>query len=267
MSRNITFFYDNLAQKDTTRFISASSENPFLPMTNIADFSTRKVFRTLTGVNSATFVIDLGAPLDVDSFLVCGDSINGLGFTSMQIDASPNNNFTTVGFTSSIDLFHDYNFGIKTFAQKNFRFWRVSVTTTGNAIEVSKIFIGLRTELNSNYFQPYKNLDLGWNFSIDDNFDREVNRYGSRFDDLKNTVGKLGGSLRGLTETDTITLADIAKYCGNSRPIWCMLDPNGLYINNSKKMYSGYFYIDKIFDFKNDVAKHFSCSIELSEVV
>ena len=251
------FGSDNLLDNAQLSMITGT-ENAQFPLDNIKTPITSKVFSASGG--TVEFMIDTGTFLPVDTFMVVGDNIEGIGFETCKIYGSTTDNFT--GATEIvIDISSENNFGFKQFTESNFRYWKV--TLTGSAYcEMSNIFIGKSVVFATNA------IDLGsFRYTDKENLKVNKNKYGNKFINTYNTQRTLRGSLKLLNTTEYNTIREIWLNHKKSIPLWFITDPTDYLETDAKYIYSGFFYMETDVDFKNTNPKLWSTGINFKEVV
>lgn len=232
----ITFLSDNLVLNGAISMVTGT-ENVQFPLTNISHTFTTKVFRSTT--NTCSILIDLYTTQSVDTVMVVGSSVSGLGFTSMSIQGSPTADFT--GVTSyPIDMSGKDNIGFKSLPVASNRFWKVTVANTaGSYVELSNIYIGSKTEITNNGFSQDS-----FKYSVIDNCSIVDNKYGQKFIDTYNKIKKMGGTIKYCTKAEVEQIKDVGIQNGRSTPIWVLMDNDDKIAVDGKYMFSGYYYID-----------------------
>jgi len=209
--------YFNLAAQDST-VITASSEDPFFPASNIKKTFQNKVYRSVSGTPSASVIFDLKTTETVNALLVRANGFTGVGFNgSLTFEANATSDFSSPAFSTTVDFDPQFNLGFKYLSvDQNYRFWRVSGTGT-DYFELSNIFIGRYIEMDND-------MELGWSFQEADQSKVVENRYGQQFTDELNSVKRLNGSHRLLEKDEVELLSVMWDYCGKSKPVWVVMD-------------------------------------------
>lgn len=253
------FFSYNIATAPST-VITAENEDPFYPATNIQHNHTTKVFRTTTGINSCAIIFDLKTTEDIDSILVAPNALEGFGYTSITIEANATNEWSSPAFTTTLTVSAEFNLGVKTFSAQSFRFWRLTFGTSGNYVEVSKVFIGKKTTLDNN------SIDFGWTYTNTDNSIEKLNRYKQKFIDTTVNEKSISASYKLLSIEEVETLMGVFDYHGKSIPVWNVVDLGGNIISNVER-FAGYFYFDGSPVIKNTNFGLYELSIKLEEAI
>lgn len=253
----ITFLTNNLAL-DADVSVLSGGENSQFPLSNIQHTHTTKVFRSTS--NTSEILIDLHVTTLIDSFAMVGSTTEGIGVTTVTLYASATTDFS--GSTPiTIDISPDHNFGFKLFdAGGSYRFWKISMSATAGYCELSKIYLGPKTQLIDNTLSGPT-----FSYSRKDNSKISVNSYGQRFIDMGNTLDTLSGTVKYADSSEFDTLNNIYRDHGESTPLWFITDPDGTICTDSEFLFSGYFYITKSFDWKSSGPGVFDVNIVLGE--
>lgn len=229
-------YSNNLITENDTE-ITVDSENAFFPISNITDPRTTKVFRTPNGTLSATIVFDFKTAEPVDSIIVIGDKLNGLGFASMLVEANPNNVWGSPAFSTTLVPNQKFNFGYADASADlpTYRFWRLTVTGAASYIELSNIFIGQEIPIG-------RSVDLNWSYKNVDKSTFTTNRYGQRFTDIRNRQKEISIGYSILSKTEFPPLQDAIDENGEHTPFWIIMDPDEL-ISDGVGRFAGQFYL------------------------
>lgn len=154
----IKFFSNNLVEGAQ---LSSSTVDAQFPLANIQNDFRTKVFRSTT--NSDNIVFDMGAIEDVDTVAVVDNWRSGFGFATMTIEANATDSWGAPAFSTTLTFDSTFGIGIKEFTEESYRFWRIVLTSTLGYCEISNIFIGKATTIETNginYGYSYKNEDM-----------------------------------------------------------------------------------------------------------
>ncbi len=232
----LTFLSENLVD-DATLSIVTGVENAQFPLTNMQSPFTTKIFRS-TG-NTVEVLIDNLVTQPVDSIAVVGHSVDGLGFTVMELRGSATTDFS--GSTLiTVDLNEENNFGFKFFTEASFRFWKITLTGNGSFAELSNIFLGKRTDFTQNAIS----ID-SFSYQNEDNAKVRINRYGQRYIDKVNDLKVIKGSIKFLNQSEFDSLNDIFNRHGKTEPIWLITDSNGGSATDGEFLFSLYGYFSR----------------------
>ena len=257
---NAKFYNSNLATDILTE-ITASSENAFFPASNVRDHRTTKEWRSATGVTSANLIFDFKTPEAINSVLVKGSQLDGFGFTSMTIEANATSDFTSPAFSTTLTPSFEFNFGLKTFTDETFRFWRISVSGGSPYVSISNIFIGSFIQMTSN------NIDLGWIYSDDDASATQRNRLRQEFKDViirQTSLGSLTINVMNKTEVDQIL--QIYDENGVTVPVWVVIDESETIINDFER-FAGQFFLTRVPSVTNGAFSLYDTVINVREVI
>ena len=259
MSSNMSFGTDNQVVGATLTILSGV-ENAQFPLTNIDKAFTTKVFRS-TGT-SCTIQIDWNSAQSIDTFMMVGNNLTGLGVTNATIEFSPTAVFAGTDI-NTIDLSADHNFGFSHFTSGSYRYAKLVLTGTSYC-ELSNLYIGARTEIANN------NFDVGsFTYSIKENFKSKANNYGQLFIDQYNQTNELSGSIKYANLTEFEQINNMYSEVGNTNPIWFMLDKAGDLSTDgsSKYLFSGYFYLNGKLGWKSVAPSLYDTKLSMIEVV
>lgn len=258
---NAKFFSYNWLVQDFVEFTYDSDQvDPYFPLENIQlPFST-KVFRTMPGITSFQFVVDLKAFATIDTVLMKGHAINGFGINSVLVEGSGTLDFSTPAVSENVTLNNKHNFGSAFFNSASCRYWRFTVATGGNYVELSNIFLGKFTQLE------YNNIDYNWKYKSDDNSNIDANKYGQQYSDKLNRVKFIDAKFNFLTKDEFKTLEEVFEAHGKTIPFWFIVDPEGT-IYDEPELFSGQFYFTDIPDITNVAFMLYACDIKLKECV
>ncbi len=250
------FGTNNLITNSTFSIVSGIEDSQH-PLENIKIPITSKVFRS-TG-SSVEILIDTNTITDIDTFMMVGDNINGIGILTMSIYGS-----TTTDFSSSteitIDISDEFNFGFKKFTSVAYRYWKV-VLTGSTYCELSNIYLGEATEITTNA------ITMGtFKYGVKENLKIDQNKYGNKFITQYNSMKSLGGTINLLNTSEYTTLQEIYNDHKMSVPLWFITCPDDELGTNSKYQYSGYFYLGKDLEFTNTNPLLWSTNLNLIEI-
>lgn len=256
---NAKFCYANLITEDATEItVSSGGEDPFYPVSNLKSPQAVQCYRSL-GSTTAVIVFDFQADVTADTFLAVGNSLNGLDALSITIEANALDIWTSPAFTTTVtDIDVAANFASLFFTAQTYRYWRITVTGSIDYVEVSKWFLGSSLSLVSN------NVAIGFEHGSTDISSTEKGRYGQRFIDVITEIKTFKGTIGLMTVAEQAQVAAVYDYCGTTRPLWFIPDPDQLIISN-KDALSGYYYFTARPKFTNDFFGLYSTSFELEE--
>lgn len=252
---NCIFLAENLVDTATLSIVSGTADAQY-PVTNIAhDFST-KVFRS-TGT-SCSILIDTLAVNAVDYIAIRGSQIDGLGFTTATIEGSATTTFS--GTPVSIDISAANNFAFKSLTSSSLRYWKL-VLTGSSYVEVSNIYLGLKTQMSDN------NINLGWSYKQLTNNKVSTNNFGQRFIDTYGFTKTIQGDIKYANATEFDQLNNIQLSNGENKPIWFLLDStNAMSVTDSKYLFSGMFYMSDL-TWKSVAPSLFDVNVTLTEAM
>lgn len=261
MTCEAKFYTYNLVTQDTTT-ITASSEDAFFPVSNIADPRKSKVFRTVEGTTSVTVVFDFITTETVNAVLLQG-GLNGLGFAgNLTIEANATDSWGSPAFSTTLTPNETFNKGAVTFADQEYRFWRLSASNAGeDYVELGKIFIGKKLAIDDTNL---RNITFGWKWELEDFADKSFNRYGEVFVDEITKLYRLQAGFQYLKQTQAYNLIDGLYLVGKSKPLWLLIDSEETF-SDTKERFMIYGYLNKIPDLTNTHFGLFSLNFVIEE--
>jgi hypothetical protein len=226
-------FYVNNFVKSAT--ITPSEVNAQFPSSNLQDDRRTKVYRSTTA--SCDIVFDFGSAKDINSVAIVDSGISSFGFTSATIELNSTNTWTSPAVSQVLTIdaeagWVNYNWS----SLQNYRYARLVLTNATSPVELSKLFIGKDTYLESVCFS------YPLNFRYNNRAIKTQNRYGQKFFDEINTQKELGGSIPSMNKTELDTLLEMIDYASFTKPIW--LNFNATNMMNDANRISGYYYLD-----------------------
>lgn len=261
MENRFKFFSYNWIKQDATDLIIEDlKENPYFPLSNIKhDFST-KVFRTLDGISTVQFIVDIKATAPIDACLVKGSNIDGFGVTSILLEGSGTLDFATPAVSVNLELNHENNLGHAFFTESDCRYWRFTLSNSGNYVELANVFLGRGIYLQNN------NIDYGWKYQNEDNSKIERNRYGQAFIDKANNIKSLQLKFNLLTKDELKILNEVFERHGKFEPVWIILDPDET-IYEDMELFAGQFYFKERPEYLNSGFSLYNVDFSLNEVI
>ncbi len=236
---NFKFFSYNWIEQDfIDLIIDPAHQDAFFPLENIKHPFSTKVFRSVEGQTSVSFIIDLKTSAPIDAILLKGHSIDGLGVTSVLLEASGTLDFSTPGLSENLTLNHEWNLGYKLFNEQAFRYWKITLQNTASFCEIGNVFLGKSTSLEKN------NLDYNWKYKNIDNSTIDRNRYGQKFVDKLNTQRTIEGVFNYLNKSEFAILNEIFDAHGKNKPLWVIVDSDGIIINDFETFAGQFYFVD-----------------------
>ncbi len=256
---NLTFLSDNRI-KESSLSMLVGTENSQFPLSNIKHDFTTKVFRS--NEDTIEILIDIQQSAAINSFSIVGSSVSGMGFGDISLYGSPTTNFT--GATEiEIDVNANYNFGFKLWESAgSFRYWKLVINNTGgDYVELSNIYLGIRTELTNG-------IDLNsFKYTEVDNSQIKTNNYGHKFIDKYNKSKILSGQVKFLNKSEFDTLNNLYIQHGKSIPIWVIVDPDGVMATDGEYIFSGVFYFEKDLQYESSGPFLYNVNLLFSEAM
>lgn len=244
-------YSDNLVIQS---IITASSENAQFPVDNILDPRRSKVYRSTS--SSASIVFDFGETSQVDSFFLVADKRNGLGVSTITLEFSHTNVWTSPAATEVITLNAEYNAGYKEFTVKEYRFCRMVMTSTLSFCEIANVFIGKKLDLN-------RSINFNWSIKDNELSRKQTNRYGQIFSDIINKQRVINASLSLLDKDQLDKINSVIDLYGETKPFFVRIGCDNM-VNNPLR-FSGMFYFNDIPQISNPNFNKYNLSFSLIE--
>ena len=199
--------------------------------------------------------------------MVGNNATGDLNVTSYRVYASPTNNWASTSYDSGLQTLSqdqlDENFAYLDINATNCRYWRITLSNTGgdnNFVGCSNIFLGTATTMTNNA------ISYGWEFQRIDRSTVQEGRYGQRYIDRINDQKQIRAGFELLDLDEFEIIDDMFKWCGKHTPIWLIVDPDEVIVNNAN-VFSGYFLFTERPSFTNTAHGLMNTSFELIEVV
>jgi hypothetical protein len=213
--------------------ITPSSVNAQYPISNLKEDRRTKTFRSTT--NSDNIVFDFGSPIEIDSFCVVDNPINGFGFTTITLQLNATNSWGSPSVSVPITIDPLYGFGNFEQASGNFyRYARIVLTSSLGYCELSNVFIGARTQLIDNDITFPVNYDQGTIATI------AKNRYGQRFIDEIGSQKRMTFSINTMTQSEMDVLFEMIEFNGSTIPFFIKFCDGAL--SSSQNRFNGMYY-------------------------
>lgn len=250
---SLLFYTGNLVDQAV---ITPTTENLLFPKSNLKDPRRTKLFRTTTSSDSLIF--DFQETSEIDSLFIVDEPRNGFGISTFTLDLNATSNFTVPAFTTTLPFSVDHGVGFKTFAQKDYRFARVSLTSGLGYCELSKLFIG-------------KSLDLGrgpnynWSYQDKDISITKENRYGQRFVDVVTRQKQFNISFSLLTKDHLDKIFEIYDMKSNTKPFFVSIGCSTMI--NDVNRFAAMVYLNSVPTITNTSFGRYSLSMTLEEAL
>jgi len=243
MSCNKIFNFNLVTQDETD--ITPDFENAFFPASNLRDYRSTKTWRTPDGTLTGIVVFDFKTAEVVDSIMVVGDKLRGIGFTSMVIEANITDSWGAPLFSTTLIPDSQFNFGYKDLSATlpEYRFWRITITGGSPFVELSHLFIGKEMGIG-------RSANLNWGFQNTDKSSTTSNRSGQRFTDIRNSQKSITIGYSILSKTEYPILQNALDANGESIPFWLIMDPS-TEISDNVGRFSGPFFLERVPMIKN----------------
>lgn len=259
MSDPVRFHWFNLATQDATD-IAASDVNSQYPISNLKSHFSSDVFRTASA--SGSVVLDFKTTELINAILVkpSFEGFKWLGDLTVELNAT--DEWTSPAYTATITPDHVHGLGLHYPAtDQNYRFCRLSGSGL-EYFELASVFVG-------SYYQPAKNISLGWKYENVDLSKSKENRYGQVYKDIVRDKVKISADVKWLTGTDATATElqdwnEFINYCGVTEPFWMVMD-NQQVFSYDRELFAGQFFFDKRPALANLKFNYYNSSLRLSE--
>ena len=256
---NTIFLSDNQVPDSTISATTGVTSAQF-PLTNINTDATTNVARVSQVGNLVVIDIQLAQDTTIDTIAVVGSNLDGLGYTSAVARHSLTSDFSSAT-DITIDLNQQYAFGYAFFTSALARNVQITFENTGSFVEISKIYIGARTELAVTYSRESFQREISRNDEITENI------IGNRFVNVLNARDVITGTYPLLESANFLAIEALFVKHGSYEPIWVMLDQENQIFTNGEFKLSMYSYFNNMFAHDFIGGGYFNVEIDLIEVV
>lgn len=246
-------YSDNLIYQSA---ITASSENINFPLTNITDPRRSKVYRSTS--NTTEVYLDFNETSEIDAFMVVDDKTNGFGISTLELDFSATSSWASPSGNEVISLSPQLGIGFKEFTLKEFRFCRISLTSTLPYCELSKFFIGKKMDLG-------RSVNYGWSIKSNDLSKKQTNRYGQVFVDLIRTQRVINCRLSLLDKDQLDKIYTWIDSYSEVKPFFIRLGCDNMV--NDNRRFSGMVYLSDTPTITNSSFGRYDMSLSLIEAM
>lgn len=236
--------------------ISASSENLQFPLSNLLDPRRSKVFRSIT--NQVEIVFDFNETSEIDCFMIVDDKRNGFGITSIELKFYATSNWAEATEVEVIEMNPQLGIGFKEFPKKNFRFCKLTATSSLDYCELSKIFIGKKMELG-------RSISFGWSIKQNDLSRKQTNRYGQVFVDSVRTQKTINARLTLLDKDQLDKIFTWLDTYSEIRPFFVRIGCDNMV--NDNRRFSGMVYLNDAPTITNSSFNRYDLSFTLIEAM
>lgn len=250
---SLKIFTGNLIDNAT---FTASSQNLNFPPSNLKDPRRTKVFRTLT--NTDTLILDFQETSEIDSIFIVDEPRNGFGISTLALDLNATSNFTSPAYSDTLTFSTVHGVGFKSFVQQDYRFARLSLTSTLGYCELSKIFIGKELALG-------KGPNFNWSYQDKDLSIVKENRYGQRFVDVITRQKQINISLSLLNKDQMDKIFKIYDEYSNTKPFFVSVGCVNMI--NDPNRFSGMVYLNSVPTITNTSFGRYSLSMTFEEAL
>lgn len=258
MAKSI-FMSNNLVPSASISATTGTTNAQF-PLTNIQTDATTNTARVTVDAGTVVLDIQLAEDTNIDTIAVVGSNLDGLGYSTLVARTSLTSDFSTAT-DIDIALSQEFNFGYAFYTSRLARNVQLTFTSTGSFAEISKIYIGTRTEIDATYSRENFTREISRNDEISEN------TIGNRFVNILNSRDIITGTYPLLESTNFLIIENLFITHGSYEPIWVMLDQeNNLFTNGEFKL-SMYSYFNNMFSHDLVGGGYFNVDIDLIEVV
>ena len=250
---SLLFYTGNLIDNAT---FTASTENLSFPPSNLKDPRRTKVFRTLT--NSDTLILDFQETSEIDSIFIVDEPRNGFGISTLSFDLNATSNFTSPAYSDSLTYSTIHGVGFKSFTQQDYRFCRLSLTSTLGYCELSKIFIGKELNLG-------KGPNFNWTYQDKDLSIVKENRYGQRFVDIITRQKQVNMAFSLLNKDQLDKIFQIYDEKSTTKPFFFSVGCSTMI--NDPNRFAGMVYLNSVPVITNTSFGRYSLSMTLEEAM
>jgi hypothetical protein len=188
--------------------------------------------------------------------MIVDDKRNGFGISTIKLEFNGTNEWTTPAAEEIIEISPVYGLGYKEFPVKEYRFCRISFTSTLYYCEVSKMFIGKKMELA-------RSINFNWNVKDNELSNKQTNRYGQLFTDIILRQKQINCALS-LLDKDQLQKINVwlDRY-GETRPFFVRIGCDNMIEDNRR--ISGMFYLSDVPSISNPYFNKYNLSMTLVE--
>lgn len=257
MACGINFLSENLLD-NATFSLTTGTENAQFPLSNLSNEATAVKFRSLE--NDVVIVFDLQQTRDIDTIALHGDTNATLGMTTASFKTSLTTDFsgsTPVNIPLSAEHLMGY---VILDTPVTHRYVELTLSGTGSYVELSNIFIGLRTEIEQN------NLSIdSFRYGYRDNSVTSNNKYDQLFIDKRNSTKFVGGALQFCTKSEHEILDELFRRHQRSKSLWMIVDREGAGMNSGEYKLTVYGYLQDVPLWTASGGQHYSCNIRVNQ--
>jgi hypothetical protein len=210
-------------------------------------------------------VVDAGAEVDIDSFVMLFDPRIGPKFSNtavLTLQANNNNEWSSPSVSQVIsydDLYETYSYFFS--SVQTYRYWSVKVVDPSNPygyVEIPKVILGKATTLAQ---MP----EIGFKMRADDPSVLQRTPYGHVYADIYPTRRVLHFDYSAMTAADIETLYTIFQRLGGAVPLVIALDPTAEIYDKDRFILYGY--LKQTFETTNRFYNYFDIGLELEEAM
>lgn len=228
---SLRFYVDNLVK---SALITASENDAQFPVNNLKDDRRTKIYRSTSG--SCSIVFDLGTVRNIDTVSMVDSGIDLIGFSSAIIELNNVDSWLSPAVTQNLTIdplngWVNHNWA----TDQSYRFARIVLTNGVSPVEVSKIFIGKSTFLESVCFS------YPVSFRQNNRATSSINRYGQKFFDEISSQKELKGDIPSMNKDEVDLIFSMIDYASFTVPVWVYFNSSN-FLNDENRM-NGYYYL------------------------
>lgn len=247
----LKFFSGNLIDQAT---LYPSSENANFPASNLLDPRRSKVYRSTSSTTS--IILDFQETSEVDSIFIVDEPRNGFGISTLGFELNATANFTSPAYSDSITFSPIHGAGYKVFTQQDYRFCKLSLTSSLGYCELSKLFIGKHIDLG-------RGPNFNWTYQDKDLSIVKENRYGQRFVDVIQRQKALSIQLNLLDKTQLDQIFDLYDSKSTIKPFFVVIGDDNMVSDHRR--FSGMVYLNAMPTIINTSFGRYSISMQMEE--
>lgn len=209
---------------ESATVITASSEDPSFPASNLKHPFRSKRIRSATGTTTLNIVFDVITTENIDSVVLLWSKEDGIrlsGSAVVKIQANATNVWTSPAVDQTLTIDNTYMTASHYFTtNQNYRYWRVVIQDAGNPygyVELGIAWLGKGLTID--------NAQNGFQFSLVDGTKTTVNDFGHMYGDEYPTKANLQFSYKVMEYDEVQILEDAFRANGIRKPVLMALDP------------------------------------------
>jgi hypothetical protein len=227
---------------DPSVTITATSEDPNFPASNLKRYQRSRVWRSSGIASIERIVFDLQTAEQIDSFAMLFNPIQGEGVkfsdsAVIKLQANATNSWGSPALEVTLSIDSAYDVITYFFATpQSYRFWAVQIQDAGNAfgyLEIPKIILSKSTQLG-------QTPEIGFSDVLTDQSKISDTPYGHRYSDVYPERRSFQFDYSALAMEDVEALQQIFRRVGKVTPIALALDPTETLFDKDRFFLYGY---------------------------